>query len=281
MIAQIDSRAYEAQVMQYQGQLSRDKALLENAKLDLARYKILYPQGGVSKQILDTQVSLVRQYEGTVKSDLGLLQGAQVNLSYCHIVSPVNGKIGLRLVDEGNIVQPSNTTGLVVINVTNPMDVAFSIPEDDLPKVMEKLNAGQSLEVSAFDRTQSKILANGKLFATDNQIDPSTGTLKLKAEFENKNNNLFPNQFVNIRLLLETLKDVLVVPVSSVQHNNKGDYVYLTTSNQKAHVQTVITGPTQGDKTVIMSGLILGQEVITEGIDKLYEGAPVSTGKMK
>jgi len=281
VIAHIDSRSYEAQLLQYEGQLLRDQALLENAKLDLKRYRALYPDGSVSKQIYDTQVYLVKQDEGIVKSDMGLVKNAQINLSYCDIVSPVTGRIGLRIVDEGNYVQPSSTNGIVVINTTSPIDIAFSIAEDDLAKVREKFNPDNPLEVFAYDRTQTKLIAKGKLLTIDNQVDSTTGTIKLKAEFENEKDELFPDKFVNIKLLVETLKDSLILPVAAVQQGRNGSFVYLLNKDKTVHVQPVKTGETDGDNIAILQGLSLNQTVITEGVDKLFEGASVNPGKQK
>ncbi len=275
LLAQIDPRPYEAQLTQFIGQLERDKALLANAKIDVKRYKTLWKQDSVSKQVLDTQTSLVHQLEGTVKFDQGQIDSTKLNLLYCKITAPVSGRVGLRLVDQGNYVQTSDTTGIVVINTINPITVVFSIPEDNVPQVMEHVIAGKTLEAKAYDRAQDKLLAVGTLLTVDNQIDPTTGTVKLKAQFQNENNLLFPNQFVNIRLLVDTLENATVVPTAAIQQGSQGTYVYLATAQSKVKVTPVVVGPAITDNTVIKKGLFSGQSVVVEGADKLTDGAVV------
>jgi len=256
VLAQIDTRPYEAQLIEYQGQLERDQALLTNALVDLKRYQTLWSQDSVSQQTLATQEALVRQYEGTVKLDQGLLDTTLVNLNYCRIISPVDGRVGLRLVDPGNYVQTTDTTGIAVVTTLNPITVIFTMAEDYIPAVLKQLYAGKTLEVLAYDRQQAHLLATGKLLTIDNQIDPTTGTVKLRAEFDNSENTLFASQFVNVRLLVNTLKDVTLVPTAAIQYRPEGTYVYVVNK----------------DST---SGLVPGQTVVTEGTDKLTDGAKV------
>jgi multidrug efflux system membrane fusion protein len=207
--------------------------------------------------------------------DQGQIDSTKLNLLYCKITAPVSGRVGLRLVDQGNYVQTTDTTGLVVINTVNPITVVFAIPEDDVPQVMEKVYAGKTLEAKAYDRAQDKLLAVGTLLTVDNQIDPTTGTVKLKAQFQNENNLLFPNQFVNIRLLVDTLENATVVPTAAIQNGSHGPYVYLVTNQTKASVTPVVVGTALADNSVIKKGLFPGQSVVIEGTDKLTDGATV------
>jgi len=231
LLAEIDPRPFQAQLTQYQGQLARDTALLNNANLDLLRYKKLFKQDSIAKQTLDTQESLVKQYSGNVKTDQGQIENTELNLHYCEITAPIDGRVGLRLVDAGNFVQTSSQNGLVVINTLNPITTTFSIPEDNLQDVIRQINAGNTLVAEAYDRAQNQLLATGKLLSIDNQIDPSTGTIKLKAQFANENNLLFPNQFVNIKLLVKTQHNAIVIPTAAVQYGATGTFVYLVTEN--------------------------------------------------
>ncbi|MHB1948336.1 MAG: MdtA/MuxA family multidrug efflux RND transporter periplasmic adaptor subunit [Gammaproteobacteria bacterium] len=281
LLAEIDPRPYQAQLTQYQGQLLHDQALLANAQLDLKRYQTLWRQDSVSKQTLDTQAALVKQYMGTVKSDEGQIQAIQVNLIYCEIKSPVDGRVGLRLVDPGNFVQTSDTTGLAVIATLQPITVIFSIPEDNIPEVLAQIEAGHELTVNAYDRQQTKLLAVGKLLTIDNQIDPTTGMVKLRAQFANENNTLFPSQFVNAQLLVETLHNAIVVPTAAIQHGVQNNYVYVVNDDKTVSVKSVVTGVVSGQNTVIKSGLTTGQVVVTEGTDKLADGLTVSTSDQK
>jgi multidrug efflux system membrane fusion protein len=277
LLAQIDPRPYQAQLLQYEGQLERDKALLANAKLDLKRYQTLWRQDSVAKQTLDTQASVVKQNEGIVKLDEGLLQSTKVNLIYCNIISPINGRIGLRLVDPGNFVQTSDTAGIAIINMLNPITVVFSLPEDNISQVMTQINAGKVLVVEAYDRQQNKLLATGKLMTIDNQIDPTTGTVKLKASFQNENNLLFPNQFVNVKLLVTVLHNATVIPTAAIQHGPQNDFVYIANKDQTVTMKPIVSGITIGDNTVIQSGVTAGQAVVIDGADKLSDGAHIST----
>lgn len=280
LLAQIDPRPYEAQLLQYQGQLERDQALLANAQLDLTRYEKLWKQDSVSKQTLDTQHALVKQYEGNVKSDEGLIQATKLNLTYCRIVSPVNGRIGLRLVDPGNYVQTTDTNGIAVINTLNPITVVFTLPEDDIPQIQKQINTGRTLEVKAYDRTQTQLLATGYLLAIDSQIDPSTGTVKLKAQFANDDSTLFPSQFVNVKFLIDTIKNATVVPTAAVQYGTQGPFVFLLDNKDKrVNIRPVKVGITVGDNTVVTSGILPHQHVVIEGTDKLVDGSYVTITK--
>ena len=275
LLAEIDPRPYEAQLTQFKGQLARDQALLENARLDLQRYQVLWAQDSIQKQQLDTQAALVRQYEGTLKNDQGQIESARVNLIYCRITSPISGRVGLRLMDPGNIVHASDTTGLVVITQLQPITVVFTISEDSLPPVMDKLRAGERLPVEAFDREQKRQLATGSLLTVDNQIDPTTGTVRLKAIFPNSGNELFPNQFVNARLLLDVKRQTTLVPTAAIQRGPQGAFVYVVKADQTVGVRPVGVGVTQGDQTSIDKGLSPDELVVVDGTEKLKEGSKV------
>ncbi|MEO9206718.1 MAG: efflux RND transporter periplasmic adaptor subunit [Gammaproteobacteria bacterium] len=275
LLAEIDPRPYEALLAQYEGQLARDQALLVNAELDLKRYSTLWRQDSVAKQTYDTEAAVVKQNEGTVKLDQGLIQGVKVNLIYTKITSPIDGRVGLRLVDPGNVVQTSDTTGIAVINMLNPITVVFSIPEDSVPLVMEQLTAGKTLTVQAYNRDQTKLLDTSTLLTIDNQIDPTTGTVKLKALFQNEAHLLFPNQFVNVKLLVKTLEHATVVPTAAIQHTTQGAFVYVLKSDHTVSIKTVVVGPSTEVDTVV-TGVTSGQSVVVEGTDKLVEGSLVT-----
>lgn len=286
LLAEIDPRPYEAQLMQYEGQLKRDSALLANARVDLERYQRLWKQDSVAQQTLATQKSLVEQYEGAVKNDQGLIEATKVNLIYTRITSPIDGRVGLRLVDPGNFVQTTNTTGLMVINTLNPITVIFTIPEDNIPDVAKQVYDNNTLSVEAYDRNQHTLLATGKLLTIDNQVDPTTGTVKLRAQFDNNDNRLFPSQFVNIKLLTKTLFNVIVVPTAAVQFGANGPFVYQFEDNITVVAHPVKIGVTNGDSTVITAGLKEKDLVVVEGADKLTTGtrvriAPVSQALLK
>jgi multidrug efflux system membrane fusion protein len=276
LLAEIDPSPYEAQLLQYQGQLERDQALLANAKIDLERYNKLWAEDSVAKQVLDTQSSLVKQYDGLVKIDQGQINAVNVNLGYTRITSPIDGRVGLRLVDPGNFVQTTDTTGIAVINMLNPITVVFTLPEDSVPEVMQQTNAGKSLTVEAYDRSQNKLLATGTLMTVDNQIDPTTGTVKLKAQFNNDNNRLFPNQFVNVRLLIKTLQNATTIPTSAIQYGIPKTFVYLLKNNSTVNVQQVLVGVSEGNISTINLGVFPGQFVVVEGADKLSDGMKVT-----
>ncbi len=271
----IDSRPYQAALTQVEGQLAHDQALLNEAKIDLGRYQSAYQQNAIAKQQVDDQEQTVFQYEGTVKNDEGQVENAKVNLIYCHITSPIDGRVGLRLVDPGNIVQANSTTALVVVTQLQPITVIFSVAEDYLPQIQEQMRSGRRLAVDAFDRDQQKKLATGSLLTLDNQIDPTTGTLKLKAIFPNGDNSLFANQFVNARLLVDTLHDAILIPSAAIQRNAQGAFVYLIKPDQTATIQTITAGTTDGDTTAVQ-GLQPGQVIAVKGFEKLQEGARVA-----
>ncbi|APJ04305.1 MdtA/MuxA family multidrug efflux RND transporter periplasmic adaptor subunit [Silvanigrella aquatica] len=277
LLAEIDSSSYKAQYTQYEGQLLKDQALLNNAHLDLKRYQLLYPSGGVSKQTLDTQAWLVKQYEGTVQSDKGQLDAVKVNLKYCKITSPISGLAGLRQVNPGNYAQTTDPNGIVFINKLQPISIIFSIPEDYLPKILDRMKNKEKLQTQAYNREQSNIIATGELLTTDNQIDTTTGTIKLRAQFQNEAYKLFPNQFVNIKLLIDTLNNVTTVPTAAIQHGSQGDYVFVLNENHTVKFQKVTTGIADGEDTVILSGVKEGNLVVTEGADRLTDGAEVSS----
>jgi multidrug efflux system membrane fusion protein len=275
LLAQIDPRPFQVQLEQAEGQLARDLALLKNAQLDLERYKVLVEQDSAPKQQLDTQASLVRQYEGAVKVDQGQVDNAKLQLTYSRITAPITGTIGLRLVDAGNIVHATDTNGLAVITQLQPITVVFTIPEDSLPQVIKKLRAGERLSVEAYDREQRNKLATGYLLTADNQIDPTTGTVRLKAKFDNEDGVLFPNQFVNARLLLDVKKGATVVPTVAIQRGAQGPYVYVVKPDQTVSVRQVTVGATQGDDAAIDNGVSPGDLVVVDGADKLKDGAKV------
>lgn len=282
-LAEIDSRPFEIQLAQAQGQLTHDQALLDNAKLDLKRYQDLIAQDSIPKQQYDTQLALVAQDEGTVKVDYAQVNNAKLQLTYAHVTAPISGQIGLRLEDAGNIVGPSDTTGLAVITKLQPITVIFTIPEDNLPQVLPKYQAGQKLEADAYNREETKKIATGYLLAIDSQIDQTTGTVKLKAVFDNTDNALFPNQFVNIHLLVDVDKDAVIVPVAAIQQGPQGNFVFVVKSDQTVTVRQVTVGPAQEDNVAIEQGLSEGEVVVVEGADKLKEGSKVtlSQGRKK
>jgi len=275
LLAEIDPRPFEVQLTQAEGQMTRDLAGLKNARLDWQRYKDLYTQGYVPKQQVDTQEALVRQSEGIVKADQGQIDNAKLQLLYSRITAPISGRVGLRLVDPGNMVRANDTTGLLVITQLVPITVVFTIPEDNLPSVMERLNAGETLKVDAFDREQKKRLAIGTLLTVDNQIDPNTGTVRLKAVFPNEDGALFPNQFVNARLLLEVKQGVTIVPAVAVQRGAKGTFVYVVNDDRTVTVRPVAIGASQGEDASINSGLATEELVVVDGTEKLREGSKV------
>ncbi len=278
LLAEIDTRPYEAQLVQFTGQLVRDQALLDNAKIDLKRYKSLYPQGAVSQQVYATQVALVKQDEGTVEFDKGQIATVKVNLIYCHITSPVNGRIGLRLVDPGNFVQTTDANGLFVVTTISPITVVFPIPEDNVPAVWEQINARKTLRVEAYDRWQNKLLSVGTLLTMDNEINSSTGTVNLKAQFQNNDYRLFPNQFVNVKLLVNTLHNATVIPTTAIQHGAQNNFVFVLNQDKTVTVKPVVVGVANGDSTAV-TGISPGQQVVVEGGDKLTDGAKVAIFK--
>lgn len=274
VLAVVDPRPYQAQVAQYSSQLARDRAFLANTRLDLKRYQTLWKQDSVAKQTLDTQISLVQQYEATVAQDAALLANAKLNLSYCYIKAPVAGRIGLRGVDPGNYIQISSTTPIAVINILNPITVLFSLPEDDISRVRKQLQTHKTLPALVYDREKEKLLARGSMYAMDSQVDPTTGTVRFRASFNNADEVLFPSQFVNVNLLLETLSHATVVPTAAIQYGASGAYVYLVNQNATVSVKPVTVKVAINDETAI-TGITPGQSVVVEGADKLTEGARV------
>jgi multidrug efflux system membrane fusion protein len=276
LLAQIDRRPFEVQLIQAEGQMARDQAQMKNAQLDLERYRDLYKQNFIPKQQLDTQEALVRQYEGIVKADQGQIDNAKLQLTYSSITAPINGRVGLRLVDAGNIVHANDPNGLLVITQLQPITVVFALAEDHLPSVFERLKVGKQLVVEAFDREQKRKLATGTLLTVDNQIDPTTGTVRLKAVFPNDDSSLFPNQFVNARLLLDIKQGVTVVPSAAVQRGPKGTFVYVVNEvEQTVSVRAVTVGVAQGEEAAIDTGLTSGEVVVVDGTEKLREGSTV------
>ena len=275
VLAEIDSRPFQAQLDQVSGQLARDQALLANARLDLERYRGLLAKDSIAKQQVDVQEAQVRQYEGVVKADQALVDSAQLQLSFTKVTAPLAGRLGLRQVDVGNMVRSSDAAGLVVITQTQPINVLFTIPSDNLSPVVSRLRAGESLTVEAFERDGKAKLASGHLQTVDNQIDTATGTVKLKAEFANADDRLFPNQFVNVRLRVETRKEALLIPLAALQRGTKGSFVYVVGPESAVSVRPVVPGPASGDVVAIEQGLAAGEQVVTDGLDKLREGAKV------
>jgi multidrug efflux system membrane fusion protein len=275
LLAEIDPRPFEVQVTQANGQLARDQAQLTNARIDLERYQTLLRQDSIAKQQVDTQEALVRQYQGSVEADRGAVENAKLQLSYTKITAPLGGRLGLRQVDPGNMVRASDTNGLVVITQVQPINVLFSIPEDRLTAVRRRLQADATLPVDAYDRDGKVKLASGKLLTIDNQIDPATGTIKLKAEFANGDNALFPNQFVNVRMHVDTLANANVVPTPAVQRGSPGTFVYRVNDDDTVSVQPVKLGPVDGETTVIAEGVKAGDRVVVDGTDKLRDGAKI------
>ncbi len=308
-LAQVDARPYEILKSQYEGALAHDQGLLAQAQMDLKRYQTLAQQNSIARQQAEDQVFVVQQYEGTVKEDQAQVDTQALNIAYCHIVSPVTGRIGLRLVDPGNYVQTSGSTGIAVVTQLQPITVIFSIPEDDLPDVTPQLAAGTSLQVTVFDRANVKKLATGNVSALDNQIDTTTGTVKVRAQFDNSDLALFPNQFVNAQLLVRILQNVVTVPTAAIQlgapgsgntggTSNSGNpgstslvttsantgapgyYVYIINDDSTVSVRQITIGPTDGTMTAVNSGLGAGDRVVVDGSDRLRDGLRVSVASL-
>jgi membrane fusion protein, multidrug efflux system len=273
-LAQIDPRPFQLAEAQYEGQLVHDQGLLDQAKMDLIRYQTLVKQNSIARQQAEDQVYIVRQYEGSVKLDQAQIDNQKLNLIYAHIVSPIDGRIGLRLVDPGNFVQTTDP-GLVVVAQMHPITVIFVVPEDDIPEIMAAMHAGRALEVTAYDRANVTPLSVGKVEALDSEIDPTTGTVKLRANFDNLDDKLFPNQFVNARLLIKTLHGAVTVPSSAVQHGAPGTYVYVVGVDGTVSARTVDLGPLDGTMFAVNKGLSPGDKVVVDGADRLREGAKV------
>jgi multidrug efflux system membrane fusion protein len=279
VLIEIDPRPYQVQLELAQATLAHDQALLANAKVDLDRYQLLVKTDAIPSQQLDTQKALVAQYEATIKQDQANIDNAQLQLVYSKITAPITGVLGLRLVDPGNIVHASDANGMITITQLQPISVLFTIPEDSLPQVTQKLRAGAHLPADAYNRDNSKKLASGMLVTLDNQIDNTTGTSKLKAVFDNKDNALFPQQFVNIRLLVDTLTNQLVVPNVAVQNGQQGTFVYVVDADSKVHLKTVQVGITTAASADILSGISDGDQVVIDGTDRLIDGAVVRVRK--
>jgi membrane fusion protein, multidrug efflux system len=275
LLVEIDARPYQAALVQAEGNLIRDQALLANARIDLTRYETLLTQNAAPEQQVATQKALVTQYEGTVKTDQGVIDAAKVNVDYCKITAPVTGLVGLRLVDPGNIVHATDTTGMLVITQMQPTSVIFTIAEDQLAIVLRKLTAGEHLPVEAYDREMKTKIGTGVLVTLDNQIDQTTGTLRLRANFDNRKNELYPNQFVNARLLVEEKRGVTLIPAAAIQRTSQSTYVYLV-KDGCATVRPITVGTVEGDDAEIVSGVSPGDAVVLTGVDQLQEGAAVS-----
>mgnify|MGYP003392592732 CR=1 FL=1 len=275
LLAEIDPRAFQVQLMQAEGQLQRDEALLKNAGIDLARYKVLLAQDSIAAQQTVTQESLVKQYQGTVGIDRGLVANAKLQLSYARITAPITGRLGLRLVDQGNIVKASDANGLVVITQTQPVAVVFTLPEDELQAVMKQSRAGGDLTIEAYGRGGKNRLAQGHLLAVDNQIDAGTGTVKLKAQFANEDEALFSNQFVNIKMKMDTLRAVTLIPSAAVQRGVEGTFAYVVKPDRTVTVRPLKLGPSENEQVAVLEGLQPNEQVVVDGADKLRENSEV------
>ncbi|HUI97016.1 MAG TPA: MdtA/MuxA family multidrug efflux RND transporter periplasmic adaptor subunit [Xanthobacteraceae bacterium] len=276
LLAEIDSRPYQLALSQAEGALKRDQAMLQSAQLDLERYTNLAKTNAIPRQQLDQQAALVQQDQGNVIADQAQIDTARLNITYCHIVAPVSGRLGLRQVDQGNYVTPGDTNGLVVITQLSPISVVFTTAEDNLPPILKRLKDGATLSVTAYDRSGATKLATGTLLTLDNQIDTTTGTLKLRAQFENADGNLFPNQFVNVELLVDTLHNTPIVPSSAIQRGAPGTFVYLVNPDSTVSVRPVELGPADGDRVAVKKGLNVGDQVVTDGADKLRDGIKIT-----
>ena len=276
VLAQIDPRQFEMALLQASGQRQRDEAQLENAKLTLNRYRTLLGQDSIARQDVDTQAALVKQLEGTVMTDRAQEGTAKLNLGYTKVIAPITGRVGLRVVDIGNLVGSGDANGIAVITQLSPIDVEFSVPQDSVPGVMRQVNDGASLNAIALDRTRTNALDNGKFSAMDNQVDVQTGTVKAKARFANAKFSLFPSQFVNVRLELRTIKDAIMVPVTAVRHGTNGDFVYILKADKTVTIRPITRGQATVDKVQIATGVQAGEQVITEGADRLKEGSKVT-----
>lgn len=275
LLAQIDPRPFEVQLTQANGQMARDQALLKNAQVDLERYKTLLAQDSISKQQVDTQEALVRQYQGAVQSDQGAIDSARLQITYSRITAPIPGRVGLRQVDPGNMVHASDSNGLVTITQVKPVNVIYPVPEDNVPRIFKRMHGGQDVAVDAYDRSGKNKLATGRLVTIDNQIDTSTGTVKLKAEFPNQDSALFPNQFVNVRMAVETHQDATLIPSAAIQRGAPGTFVFLVKEDKSVAVTPVKLGTVEGETAEVQSGLQPGSLVVIDGADKLRDGSKV------
>ncbi len=275
LLAEIDPRPFQIALEQARGQLARDRALLDNARLDVVRYRELLSQDSIAAQQVDAQIALVHQYEGVVQTDIAAVDNASLQLTYARITAPISGRLGLRQVDAGNIVRANDVTGLVVITATAPISVLFSVPSDELPAIRKRLREGATLNVEAFDSAAAQRLAQGQLLSLDNQIDTTTATLRLRAEFDNHDDALFPNQFVNVALHVATRDNVVLVPSAAVQRGQSGAFVYVVDDERRVQRRALVLGPVTADEVVVESGLEPGESVVVEGVDKLRDGVAV------
>ena len=275
VLAEIDQRPFQVQLTQAEGQMARDQALLANARIDLERYRILLAQDSVAKQQLDAQESLVHQYEGTLKIDQGQIDNVRLQLTYSRVTAPVGGRIGLRQVDAGNIVRAGDANGIVVITQLRPITVVFTVPQDNLPVVMKRRRANDFMPVEVFDREGKTRLATGRLASIDNQIDVATGTVKLKAQFANDDDVLFPNQFVNVRMLIDVRHDATIVPTAAVLRGAQGTFLYAIKGDGTVALRAVKLGPAEGDNVAVEGAIAPGEHVVVEGTDRLRDGARV------
>jgi len=275
LLAEIDPRPFQVQLQQVEGQLMRDEALLKNAQIDHDRYQTLLEQDSISAQQTMTQEAQVKQYQGIVEMDKAQVNNAKLQLSYARLTAPISGRVGLRQIDQGNIVKANDANGLVVITQLQPVSVVFTLPEDNVQAVVQRWRSNEAVRVEAYDRAGKTKLADGKLLALDNQIDPTTGTLKLKAQFDNNERTLFANQFVNIKMHLDTLPGVTVVSSAAIQHDTQGSFVYVVGQEKTAQVRRITLGPTEGDKVAVLSNLAADETVVVDGVDKLHEGSRV------
>ncbi len=279
LLAQIDPRPFEVQLHQAEGQLAKDEAALKNARVDLDRYRVLIKDNSVSGQQLDTQAATVDQTEAALKSDRAQVESAKLNLTYSRITAPISGVVGLRLVDPGNIVHASDQNGLLVITQQQPITVIFTIAADHLQKVLQQRKTGRELPVEAWDRDLKRKLATGSLLAIDNQIDPSTGTIRMRAQFANADSALYPNQFVNVRLLVDTLRQTVLIPTAAIQRSPQSTYVYVVKPDSTVEMRTVDVQLTEGDTTSVQRGVSSGEVVVVDGVDKLQPGTLVALAK--
>ncbi len=275
LLAEIDPRPFQIQLQQAEGQLLRDQALLKNAEIDRDRYQTLLEQDSISGQQSVTQEAQVKQYQGIVEMDKAQVNNAKLQLSYARLTAPISGRVGLRQIDQGNIVHANDTNGLAVITQIQPLSVVFSLPEDKVQAVVQRWRSNEPVRIEAYDRAGKTKLADGKLLALDNQIDPTTGTLKLKAQFDNNERSLFPNQFVNIKMHLDTLRGVTLVSSAAIQHDTQGAFVYVVKPEKTVQLRRVTLGPTEGDKVAVLGNLAANETVVVEGTDRLREGGRV------
>ena len=275
LLAVIDPRPYEVALQQAEGTLAQNRALLQNAEVDLKRYRGLFDDDSIAKQTLDTQQALVNQYRGTLAANQAAVDEAKLNLQFTQIRAPIDGRVGLRQLDEGNLVAANDTTPLVVITQTQPMAISFTLPESELPPVISRFRQGDKLAVQAWDRGERLLLSEGVLHSIDNLIDTTTGTLKMKARFDNDPELLIPNQFVNVRLRVDTLRDAVLMPSAALQFGSRGNYAYVVGADSKVELRELDVGPSSGDKTVVTKGLSVGERIVMEGTDRLRDGSEV------